>query len=406
MRNAFFVMSKILIIGNGFDLYNGLPTKYGHFMSVMKTIETSKFSSEVQFDNLFGSYFQNNFKADFESIATNYNIELIKFNSDRINELNALLENNLWYKYFKNVLEIDTWIDFECEVESVLKQLSILFEAETEQSKKVNYFRDISINYSDFNLFEIIEHPTDDKELFSVSRKYINVRNGSIDVKRILSDLILSFEEFIIIFNRYLKDVVGNFYDSTKSKVNLPFYLLDHIYTFNYTPSLERLFNIATSKITYLHGKLGDDTTQNLVLGVSDLPERIKNSRMFDFTKYYQKVIKSSNLKFIDLSKVSKSNLSEKVFYIIGHSLDESDKEYIFDLFEYLKLDKKQWSKICVFCYDEKDEESKLRNLFNIIDKDIILEMNKTGRLYFSSLTNENISKELEKELRVYKIYI
>ncbi|VXB36780.1 conserved hypothetical protein [Flavobacterium sp. 9R] len=395
-------MSKILITGNGFDLFHHLPTKYHHFISIMKTIENQNYDRMLLFEDIFGKSFKVDFPNDFNLIVENYNTDEIIFDFNKVNELSNLLNVNPWYKYFKNVLEVDTWIDFEIEIEVVLNQLSIFNKYDDKSIIRSNRFRDPLMKETDFDLFDLIKHQA--SSCFTINEKYINNRKGSIDVKGILADLISSFEEFILIFNRYLKDVVGNFYDATKSKVNLPFHLLDHIYTFNYTPTLERLYNIATLKITYLHGKLGEDTTQNLVLGVSELPEQIKNSRIFDFTKYYQKVKKNSNLKFIDLSKVAKSNLSQTVFYIMGHSLDESDKEYIFDLFEYLKLDKQKWSKICVFCYSEQDKESKLRNLFNIIDKDIILEMNKTGRLYFSSLTNENISKELEKELRVYKI--
>ena len=45
-------MSKILITGNGFDLFHHLPTKYQHFMSVMKTIENNQFDNDISFDEL------------------------------------------------------------------------------------------------------------------------------------------------------------------------------------------------------------------------------------------------------------------------------------------------------------------------------------------------------------------
>ena len=48
-------MSKILITGNGFDLFHHLPTKYGHFMAIMMTIEEISFSSDIiTFEELFG----------------------------------------------------------------------------------------------------------------------------------------------------------------------------------------------------------------------------------------------------------------------------------------------------------------------------------------------------------------
>ena len=51
-------MSKILITGNGFDLFHYLPTKYGHFIAIMTTIEDCNFSEDVSFEELFGKVFK------------------------------------------------------------------------------------------------------------------------------------------------------------------------------------------------------------------------------------------------------------------------------------------------------------------------------------------------------------
>lgn len=124
-------MAKILITGNGFDLFHHLPTKYGHFMSIMKTIEGNNFSKDISFEDLFGSFFKDENQIDYKLIVENYKVAEFKFEVDKINDLKVSLHNNLWYKYFKNVIEIETWIDFEVEVENVLKQLSILLKSET-----------------------------------------------------------------------------------------------------------------------------------------------------------------------------------------------------------------------------------------------------------------------------------
>lgn len=392
-------MSKILITGNGFDLFHHLPTKYHHFISIMETIEKFQFKKEVSFEDLFGRIFKDRFSSDFYSILDNYNVEQIKFDNSKIKELNDLLKSNLWYKFFKNVIEIETWIDFEIEVENFLKELSILLKSETPQSKKVNFFRDVPINYSDFNLFGIIEQKSEDKDVFSITEKYVDKRKLGIKSEHILRDLAKSFEDFIIIFNRYLIDVVSVFYAEIKQKESIPFHLLNEIYTFNYTPTLERFYNVEKSKVVYLHGEINEDSTaQNLVLGISDISADIKASKMFDFTKYYQKANKNSNKKFIEVPKKIKSSSGETIFYIIGHSLDESDKEYIDDLFKFLEFDHNEYSKICVFYYNEKDKENKWKNLFSILDKNIVNEMSKTGRLYFIELNVENISKEFNRE--------
>ena len=402
-------MAKILITGNGFDLFHHLPTKYQHFMSVMKTIEDNKFNKEVSFDELFALKFKEDTKNDYQSIVDNYKVENILFSNEKLDRIKEMLRDNLWYKYFSTILEIETWIDFEVEVENVLKQLSILLKSETTQSKKVNYFRDISINYSDFNLFGIIEHKLEDKEVFSVTEKYLDKRKREIKSKDILSDLSNSFEEFISIFNRYLVDIVSVFYLEKKQHIFIPFELVNEIYTFNYTPSLERFYNIDKLKVVYLHGEINEENSlQNIVLGIDEMPKNNNFSKMPDFTKYYQKIIKKSNKNFIEVPKAVGSHFNETIFYIIGHSLDESDKEYIIALFKFLEFDHDKYSKICIFYYNKIDKENKLKNILSIIeiDKKFVVEMNRTDRLYFVKLNTENMKNQFSRETYKYEPYI
>ena len=394
-------MSKILITGNGFDLFHHLPTKYHHFISIMITIEEVEYDTDVSLEKLFGRVFKSRHQSDYDSIVENYNTAKIIFGHEKLIQIKELLKTNLWYKHFKNVLEIDTWIDFEMEIENILNQLSYFNKFDNKWEVNNNLFDDELINFYDFKTFNIIQK-TNEIGGFKLNDKNINTRTGSIDIKKILEDLAKSFEDFIIIFNRYLVDIVSVFYPAIKQKSVIPFHLMNKIYTFNYTPTLENFYKVHKSKVVYLHGEINEDCDrQNIVLGISEMPKYVKASKMFDFTKYYQKVNKNSNNRFIEVPKKIKSSSRETIFYIIGHSLDESDKEYIIDLFKFLEFDYDKYSKICVFYFSEKDKENKWKNLFSIIDKNIIVEMNNTGRLYFSILTNETLTNEFKKELKV-----
>lgn len=400
-------MSKILITGNGFDLFHHLPTKYHHFISIMETIENFGFKKEVTFVDLFGRIFKDKYLDDYNSIIDNYNVEQIKFDNSKIKQMDELLKTNHWYKHFKNVCEIDSWIDFEMEIENVLNQVSILLRSETLQTKKDNKFNNIPINYSDFELFGVIECKYEKREIFSITEKYLDNRKREIKSKDIFNDLAKSFEDFIVIFNRYLIDIVSGFYSEIKQNKAISFNLIDEIHTFNFTPTLEKFYNIDKSKVVYLHGEINENNNlQNLVLGVSDIPEILKINKAYDFTKYYQKIKKNSNKKFINIAENKKSGLNETVFYILGHSLDKSDKEYINELFKFLEFDLSAHSKICIFFNSNYDKEQKLKNLFNIIDKETIVEMNKAGRLYFIELNIENIRSELNRETFVRSFYI
>jgi len=355
-------MSKILIIGNGFDLFHHLPTKYHHFISIMETIEKFQPSKEATFEDLFGRIFKDKYLKDYNSIVDNFNVEQVKFDNSKIKQMDELLKTNLWYKHFKNVCEIETWIDFEMEIQNILNQLSIFDKLKNKRDIKKNKFVDEFIAFTDFESFNVISifNPLGG---FRINEKYVSRRNSSIDLKLILEDLVKSFDDFIVIFNRYLVDIVSVFYAQKNLKHLIPFHLMDEIYTFNYTPTIERFYNVDNSKVVYLHGQTNEENDkQNLVLGVSEISENIKLLKAFDFTKYYQRINKKSNKKFIDVPKTIKSTSRETIFYIIGHSLDESDKEYIVDLFKYLEFDYNKYSKICVFYYDKADRENKLHN--------------------------------------------
>jgi hypothetical protein len=400
---AFLDMSKILITGNGFDLFHHLPTKYHHFISIMETIEKFQPSKEGTFEDLFGRIFKDKYLNDYKSIVDNYNVEKIQFDNSKIKQIDELIKTNLWYKHFKNVCEIDTWIDFEMEIENVLNKLNYFTNNVIEKKLKVNYIEMSSDEYTDLELLGVIKIISN--RIIKLQDRYFNNRRFSIEMKLILEDLAKSFEDFIIIFNRYLVDIVSVFYGQIKQKPLIPFQLLDEIYTFNYTPTLENIYKVDKSKVVYLHGEINEDSKlQNLILGVSDVSKEIKASKMYDFTKYYQKVRKNSNKTFIEIPSKNQGYNEETFFYVIGHSLDKSDKEYVLDLFKFLENDILNKSKVCIFYYDDKDRESKIRNLLSVEDEKIISKMHRQDRLCFVELNEENIKNEFEKQAYKHQI--
>jgi hypothetical protein len=387
-------MGKILVTGNGFDLFHGLPTKYGHFMAVMEAVEKLDSKISISFQDLFGNGFGSTFPKDYELLGEKFDYQRINFDARKINELKKLIKDNLWYKHFKTVLEIETWIDFETELQFILSHIVVFFNHANEIGVDKEFGR--YVDWESLVFFGILEIDSDGHIWINKSC----VSRGRLNVKNVLENLVTSLEHFIVIFNRYLINIVGAFYDRRLNKYSIPYYRLDKIYTFNYTSTLESIYGIDPSKIVYLHGKTNkDDELQNLVLGVSEIPKEIKASKMFDFTKYYQKVRKNLNHKFIKIPNEKTHQRNEEIFYIIGHSLDESDKEYVADLFKFLEFDLSKKSKICVFFHNSYDYENKLKNLFSIINKEVIEEICKDKRLYFVELTQDNIAQEFDKNI-------
>lgn len=141
---------NILIVGNGFDLSHYLPTKYDHFMDVMRTIEekdlgkpisdlfttsvddlpqlilkvlqiktaTSELTYQMNFKDLFSKSRDKKFIEKTQEI---YDTKKIVIPLEKILEIQYKLKNNSWYQYFSDhVREVKTWIDFETKINEAL----------------------------------------------------------------------------------------------------------------------------------------------------------------------------------------------------------------------------------------------------------------------------------------------
>ncbi len=347
---------NILIVGNGFDLSHYLPTKYDHFMDVMKAIEKKdlgqpianvfknsvedfpallvKFfeiknaldekSYEMSFDELFS---QSREKWFIEKTQSMYSTNEIKLSFQQIFELQYKLKNNGWYQYFKDhVEEIKTWIDFEQKIEEVLTVLANCI-LEIEQVKRpgelFKYFEyeqndGHRINERNFKILSIFNFVT--LELFkrnlplaggmSVSNRLSersnlnpkfchgeNLKNG-LNPSSLLNYLQKQLEEFIEIFNLYIEIVISRLLPIESFSIDSEDWIYPNkIFSFNYTNTYQRFHD--SVEVDYLHGSHGVE--QNIVLGVSDLEdESLKKIKAYGFTKYHQKLFKDTDYLFLD----------------------------------------------------------------------------------------------------------
>ena len=109
---------NILVIGNGFDLAHGLPTKYGDFLKFVEVIR--------QVLNTKGE------EIDWKDIHLEIK-ELIKINMENVRNnifsqeqiWRELLEENFWIEYFLQypMYQKENWIDFESEISNVIQSI-------------------------------------------------------------------------------------------------------------------------------------------------------------------------------------------------------------------------------------------------------------------------------------------
>lgn len=365
------VAENILIVGNGFDLSHYLPTKYDHFMDVMKAIEDKKLSKpiedvfkadvddlptliikvlqiknalneknyEMNFDNLFSECREKNFIQQTKSI---YNTDAIKLDLTKIIEIQYELKKNSWYQYFKNhIQDIKTWIDFEVKIENLLR----VFARRTVEIQKLERSEDIS-NYlnkhknselkisdkdlKNLNFFGLTVNEqmrmvrsfdlNSGRPLQSTSKNIISINKifcvghnpvNGFSADSFIDHLNSQLNEFIKIFNFYLVEIVQKLNPKTALNIQSEEWAQpSKIYSFNYTDTYKK--NYKNVKTEYLHGKCGEQ--QNIVLGVSDLDDDgLKALRAYGFTKYHQKLLKDTDYLFIDGYKEKVAKKSQKL---------------------------------------------------------------------------------------------
>ncbi|WP_417210597.1 AbiH family protein [Acinetobacter venetianus] len=362
---------NILIVGNGFDLSHYLPTKYDHFMDVMKAIEIKNTGEKVsdlsihtvsEWMRLLGQMFEKrkgleqpnydmNFNELFSCIRDKWFIEKteelylteqIKISFQDVLKLQYRLELNDWYQYFKNhVEEIKTWIDFEQKIEEVLSTLANCI-VEIGQVKRTDelfeYFAHNQkdghrINKRSFKILSTFNFVTLEsykanlpiaggmsvankmKERSNLNPKFChgtNLENG-FNPLGFLNYLYLQLEDFIEIFNLYLDLIVNEFQPKVQLTIDAQEWIRPNIiYSFNYTNTYARFYN--SVKMEYLHGSHG--AAQNIVLGVSDLEhENLKKLKAYGFTKYHQKLLKDTEYLFLDEFKNKISIHKKKIEY-------------------------------------------------------------------------------------------
>ena len=336
---------NILIVGNGFDLSHYLPTKYDHFMDVMRGIEKNDLGKPIQdvfknridtlselilkvseikrvvdeksyqmnFDDLFAISRDKNFIKKTKEI---YDTTSIIISLEQIVELQYKLQKNCWYQYFKNhVEEIKTWIDFEQKIEEVLIVLA----------KSIVQIEKVEMNINDqFDLLDILSKKHIDTLNFFgfsnnvggavkiggrvtniqrqayISTKFChgkNIDNG-FSATAFLDFLQQELEDFIQVFNLYLELIVDKL--SSINSISLEtdgWTYPDKIFSFNYTDTYQRLHD--SVNVEYLHGSHGEN--QNIVLGISDLDDvSLKKLKAYGFTKYHQKLFKDTDYIFLD----------------------------------------------------------------------------------------------------------
>ncbi|WP_332454011.1 AbiH family protein [Chryseobacterium aquaticum] len=443
---------KIVILGNGFDLRHFLPTSYNHLISILCEIEKLPEDKEsVSFSDLFDGVFKEKNEWFYNQINEYYRTENFIFNLEEIKSIQNRLLDNSWFQYFKSVdkNKIETWIDFETEIERILVATLQYFESfsKDEFFKKPTYTflksgAGYYIPYTDYNQFfksKLQALLLNSFKLISSQRGYWRINENYIltledeiqyyKEKDFFNFIYQSLEEFVGIFNDYILNIInafnGNLVEEKKEgftnrEGKYLFQQVKTIFSFNYTNTFDNFYGFKqrseseqlkmivdlhiskkeSVKIEFLHGSYvenwkKDSDKLKIVLGVDDIHESLKKHKLFQFTKYFQKLHKQTDYLFLkDFEATNRTkNQNRYIFYFWGHSLDYSDRQYIREVFNLVA--NSDGSKIKIFYHSISAKGDQLKNLLGIIEKEIIEKFMKDKIIEFIESTSENLFEEL-----------
>lgn len=373
---------NILVIGNGFDLAHGLPTKYTDFLEFTKVIK--RVINARDFGKIEWGAIHPSIKKMI--IFNMENKENNLFSKEKI--WKDFLDDNVWIDYFLqcNTYQKENWIDFETEISNVIKSID----------------NDMKKGGLDIQIDDLSNQCLKERYLFKGYDSLFVNANGEEGGKqeitfRCLKDCLLDdLNKFIRAFEIYLTEYVEkidiNFFSSDIVKSFMILYKKDDNYesdknkiiNFNYTNTFKRHYlhkygiYADGDDIDYIHGKADINNTiesNNMVLGIDEyLSDDRKNKEIeyIDFKKFYQRIYKQTGCKYkkwIDEIRADKSkNHSLAIF---GHSLDVTDK----DVFRELILNDNVYTTIF---YPDKDELGrKIANLVKVIGQDELIK--RTG---------------------------
>ena len=372
----------ILLLGNGFDLYHKLPTKYINFLNTVKFLQENFNETDMSTigkvfndERLYG--IDSGIKECYEKYYTTYSN--FPLNIEDTKKLIELADKNVWFKYLSQLINKDiTWIDFEKEIEKVVRAFEHYLENEyIEQLTFSNLVTHEANIMRIFNFFYYIveEDFVGDTKMHRLELNEQFMVQNPLNKKSYLSkDKVISFLynqliELAEMLKLYLRNFVDVVVEKLKSINMIDEYIdlsqVRDVVTLNYTHTFESIYCKEIKRnIYHIHG----DVDFNIVLGINSNENHnleTVNTDFLRFKKYYQRVFYKTDIEYLMALKYNDifDSRNTNNLVVFGHSLDSTDKDIIMDLFMYSK-------KITIYCYNEKAMSDNIINLVNIYGRE------------------------------------
>lgn len=390
------MVNNILIIGNGFDLAHGLPTRYTDFLSLVRNWSTfydamPKEQELYKKDYTLPAYKSSDLpmpsgKIEFETVKAFSEIDPINYSWNNLEQFDYEVKNNLWIKYFLDVkFDKENWIDFEKEIEKVVLTIkrycdtlpsmlgkSIIASFDNETQKII---RNFSNNGDGFPTSVHQNISLNDINQSNITRlKNLIINNMKENLDGLINALRIYFVEFVDKIDiKFITPAISKITDA-------------NVLSFNYTNYITRYSNI--KNVHYIHGDINNDCfDNNMVLGINDA--KIQDNDFIYFFKYFQRIQKRTGNQYTKWLPAPEDDLkfSKTVVYVFGHSLDSNDKSILSYFFDNPNVDK-----IVIYYLNQLAYESQVINLINMFGRDFIVDNVSNSKIEFYSISECLIS--------------
>lgn len=402
---------NILVIGNGFDLYHCLPTRYIDFINVVKRLLELADEQRLQrcsyINYMFGTgsplYSDGHIKRCYQIHSSSMrNVEL---KQERIERLVEISKDNVWIKYFLKMCTRNIgWIDFEKEMAQVINAITNYFDCVSGDEKKFLqngiHIDENVLSRSDIDiLMRVPFYEELDEKLKVKEEYYVKDIDGKkilrIDEIKIIHMLEKNLEDLSEALCIYLEQFVQSIAIDKKSN-NPLFYRIDEVINFNYTDTYSRLYSKDT-KVFYVHGNM-NEIENGIVLGINaDQKDQQSNMdlRFVKFKKYYQRIQKGTSFRLKKM--LNEKNVNH--LHIVGHSLDITDKDILTGLIMF----ENTVTTIYFHSNDAKNEQ--IAKLILLFGKDKVEELLNEEKIEFQRLRDFEVNNSDDTDIEEYELY-
>lgn len=382
------MLNKILITGNGFDLYHGLPTKYTDFLRFAKLwdifIENYDSSTEKSDKDFIDVPLGEKGELTEETVVAF--AKGIHLDEGVIKYLNEHLKSNVWITLFEDARVKDGWIDFELKMQEALAYIARFYRAYLPGQDVRN--ASVAKDFKSKSMQSVIR--AFGKKAGS---EYIDYISGTASTSDLEFEVLEKQEQLLVnaakeemnalieCLKYYLRDFVSQMEIKVKSE-QVEEIGACNVLNFNYTYTYRRLYKSNQREEGQYHEIHGEIKEDDMVLGIDD-DAFDKDLRFVYFAKYFQRIQKRTGSfyrewiseKFTDLESVPVE------IFVVGHSLGVSDRSIIRELFMHRNV-----GEITIFYHDQIAYENQVINLVEIFGKEYVIDQTGKGRIKFVQL--------------------